>query len=138
MNYNVEKQSINENGGVNKMKVLYNINLNNYYSKHFNTFYLRELIIDNDGLVKTTVDEFRGYLNYKLFDKEDEVKAHKEARELLQEDLDKIIYDIDIINDIAEVIKIIENSKCIQTIKLKDKTYKVKEHDFILSVNVSN
>lgn len=120
------------------MKVLYNVNLNNYYSKHFNTFYLRELIIDKEGLVKTTVDEFRGYLNYKLFDKEDEVKAHKEARELLQGDLDKIIYDIDIINDIAEVIKIIENSKCIQTIKLKDKTYKVKEHDFILSVNVSN
>lgn len=120
------------------MKILYTVNLNNYYSKHFNTFYWRELIIDKDGLVEKTVDEFRGYLDYKLFDKEDEAKAHKEARELFQGDLDKIIYDIEIVNNIAEAIKIIENSKCIQTIRLKDTTYKVKEHDFTLSVNISN
>lgn len=120
------------------MKILYTVNLNNYYSKHFNTFYQRELIIDKDGSIKTTVDEFRGYLDYKLFDKEDEAKAHKEARELFQGDLDKIISVMNLTNDITEVIKIIENSKCIQTIRLKDAIYKVKEHDFILSVNISN
>lgn len=120
------------------MKVFYTVNLNNYYSKHFNTFYCKEFIVDKDGSVKTIVDEFRGYLDYKLFDEEDKVKAYEKARELLQGDLDKIIYDIGVINNIAEAIKIIENSKCIQTIRLKDTTYKVKEHDFILSVSVTS
>ena len=120
------------------MKVLYIVNLNNYYSEHFNTFYTKKLVIDKDNIVRTTIDKFSGYLDYELFNKEDEARVHREVRESLQGDLDKIIYDTDLTNNVTKAMKIIEENKCIETINLKDTIHKVKEHDFILSVSVSH
>lgn len=119
------------------MKIAYIVNLNNYYSKRFNTFYTKKLVVDKDNIM-TTVDKFSGYLNYELFNKEDEARAHREARELLQDDLDKIICNTDVANNIAKAIKIIEENECVETINLKDTIHKVKECDFILSVSVSH
>lgn len=82
-------------------EVEYTINLGNLYSTCLNSLYVRKDEIYDNRIISSK-DEFCGYFDYKLFNKEDEIKVKAEARRLLIDFIDFIINENELQNKINE------------------------------------
>ena len=119
------------------MKINYCINLGDYYSKTFNTLYIREIFINQDNISTVLKDDFEGYLNYKLFDEEDEKRAKNEARELFQNDLNAMIDNIVIREEVNKSLNIIRSDFFIGKIELLGVVEKIKGQNFTMTTTIT-
>lgn len=82
----------------------YTINLGDLYSERFNSLYSRRDGVSN-GVITTIKDEFVGYYDYKVCDKNDEISKKDRVRKDLIDFLNNMI-------EHEELQKNIKNIKC--------------------------
>lgn len=118
---------------MNRYMVEYSVNLGELYHSKFNSIYYRtDIIVDGD--IVDTKDGFTGYFNYRCTDKEDEQRAKREARDMLSDFLDEMIYS----EDVFTKIKNINYSKYVNKIELKPtKRYYTDKVEFTLTTTVN-
>lgn len=119
------------------MNIEYCIDLGDYYSTTFKTFYVRKIYINSNNITTIIKDEFEGYLNYNCFDEEDKKRAKDEARQLFQDDLNNIIDNKILRSEVNKALDIMRNNNFIESIKLLESVHKVKGHEFKMMIKVS-
>lgn len=115
------------------MKIKYNINLGNYVTKdNFDSFYNREIILNDKFKVISDKVKLEGYFPYKLFDDEDEKKVKKQYKEKLKGTMNELILKID--KNVTNSIEILIENKNIESINL----YPYREGEFTIYTYITN